>query len=68
MAALADALAARAPPEKPIVCGWPDALYVDFGLVGGAQLAWSEGPDDEPPAWLVRRRGPLPRRGAPPNA
>jgi len=53
MAALADALAARAPPEKPIVCGWPDALYVDFGLVGGAQFAWSEGPDDELPAWLV---------------
>src|SRR6476659_6611108 len=53
MAALADALAARAPPEKPIMCGWPDAFYVDFGLVGGAQFAWPEGPEDEPPAWLV---------------
>ena len=28
-------------------------IYIDGGLVGGGQLAWSEGPDDEPPAWLV---------------
>ena len=45
MAALADALAAHAPPEKPIVCGWPDALHVDFGLVGGGAIR------------LVRRTG-----------
>src|SRR5882672_6059285 len=53
MAALTDALMAHAPPEKPIICVWPDAIYVDQGLVGGAQLAWSDGPEDEPPEWLV---------------
>jgi biotin-(acetyl-CoA carboxylase) ligase len=53
MAALADALAAHAPPEKPIACVWPDAITVDHGLIGGAQFAWSDGPEKEPPDWLV---------------
>ncbi len=53
MAALADALAAHAPPEKPIDLVWPDAIRVDAGLVGGGRLAWSEGPEDLPPQWLV---------------
>jgi len=53
MAALTDALAAHAPPEKPIACVWPDSIYVDQGLVGGAQFAWSDGPEDQPPDWLV---------------
>lgn len=53
MAALSDALAAHAPPQTPIVCIWPDAIHVDAGLVGGGQLAWSEGPEDELPDWLV---------------
>jgi len=53
MAALTDALAAHAPPEKPIACVWPDSIYVDQGLVGGAQFAWSDGPEDRPPDWLV---------------
>jgi hypothetical protein len=53
MAALADALAAHAPPEKPIACVWPDAIAVDRGLVGGGQLAWAQGPEGEPPQWLV---------------
>ena len=53
MAALTDALIAQAPPEKPIVCVWPDAINVDGGLVGGAQLAWPDGPEDQPPDWLV---------------
>jgi biotin-(acetyl-CoA carboxylase) ligase len=53
MAALNDALAAHAPPEKPIVCAWPDAIYVDYGLVGGAQFTWADGAEDEPPQWLV---------------
>jgi biotin-(acetyl-CoA carboxylase) ligase len=53
MAALEDALAAQAPPEKPLTCAWPDALYVDYGLVGGAQLAWPDGPEDQVPDWLV---------------
>jgi hypothetical protein len=53
MAALIEALAAHAPPEKQITCTWPDAIRVDQGLVGGGQFAWSEGPEDEPPQWLV---------------
>jgi len=53
MAALTDALIAHAPPNKPIACGWPDAIYIDQGLVGGGQLAWAGGPEDEPPGWLV---------------
>src|SRR5215471_3600105 len=50
MSALADALAAHAPPEKPITIDWPDAIRIDQGLIGGGRLAW---PDDavenEPP-------------------
>ena len=53
MTALADALAAHSPPEKPMAIDWPDAVSVDGGLVGGGRLAWPEGPEDEPPAWLV---------------
>jgi biotin-(acetyl-CoA carboxylase) ligase len=53
MCALADALASYAPPEKPIQFVWPDAIHVDGGLVGGGRLAWSDGPEDEPPQWLV---------------
>ena len=53
LAALGDALATHAPPEKPIEFVWPDAVTVDSGLIGGAQLAWADGPDDEPPRWLV---------------
>jgi hypothetical protein len=54
MAALADALAVHAPPEKPIAFDWPDAIRVDGGLVGGGRLAWPVGaPEDAPPPWLV---------------
>jgi len=54
LAALADALAACAPPEKPISFDWPDAIRVDGGLVGGARLAWPAGADENaPPPWLV---------------
>jgi hypothetical protein len=54
LAALADALAVHAPPERPITFDWPDAVRVDGGLVGGARLAWPEGADEEqPPAWVV---------------
>src|SRR6187455_3217152 len=35
MTALADALLALAPPEKPLAIDWPDAIRVDGGLVGG---------------------------------
>ena len=53
MAALGNSLAAYAPPEKRIEFVWPDAIRVDGGLVGGGQLAWSDGPEDELPQWLV---------------
>jgi hypothetical protein len=53
-AALADALAVHAPPEKPIEFVWPDAVHVDKGLVGGARLAWPAGADENAVAdWLV---------------
>jgi hypothetical protein len=52
--ALANALAVHAPPEKPIALDWPDAIYIDGGLVGGGRLAWPAGADeDAPPPWLV---------------
>ncbi|HYS47768.1 MAG TPA: biotin/lipoate--protein ligase family protein [Xanthobacteraceae bacterium] len=54
LAALADALAVHAPPEKPISFDWPDAVRVDGGLIGGGRLAWpAGGREDEPPPWLV---------------
>jgi biotin-(acetyl-CoA carboxylase) ligase len=54
MNAMTDALMAHAPPEKPIVIDWPDALRVDGGLVGGGRLAWPQGADEDAvPDWLV---------------
>jgi biotin-(acetyl-CoA carboxylase) ligase len=54
LAALADALAAHAPPEKPINIDWPGTIRVDGGLVGGGRLAAAPGAkEDEPPPWLV---------------
>src|SRR5262249_15532227 len=54
MVALADALAANAPPEKPMTIDWPDAIRVDGGLIGGGRLGWPENADEsEPPPWLV---------------
>jgi biotin-(acetyl-CoA carboxylase) ligase len=54
MTALADALAVHAPPDRPIGFEWPDAIFVDGGLVGGARLGWPEGSDeDKVPDWLV---------------
>ena len=54
MTAMTDALMAHAPPEKPIVIDWPDALRVDGGLVGGGRLAWPKGADEDAvPDWLV---------------
>lgn len=53
-AALADALAVHAPPERPIAFDWPDAIRVDGGLVGGVRLEWPIGADENEPApWLV---------------
>jgi biotin-(acetyl-CoA carboxylase) ligase len=53
-AALADALAVHAPPEKPIDFVWPDTVRVDGGLVGGVRFGWPAGADEDKPAdWLV---------------
>jgi biotin-(acetyl-CoA carboxylase) ligase len=54
MVALGDALAALAPPEKPIEIAWPDAFHVDGGLVGGGRLGWPDGASEQArPDWLV---------------
>jgi biotin-(acetyl-CoA carboxylase) ligase len=54
MVALARAMAAIAPPHKPIAIEWPDAIRVDGGLVGGGRLVAPEDADAAaPPPWLV---------------
>jgi biotin-(acetyl-CoA carboxylase) ligase len=54
MAALADALLVHASPEKMIAFDWPDAIFVDGGLIGGARMGWPQGAaEDAPPDWLV---------------
>jgi biotin-(acetyl-CoA carboxylase) ligase len=54
MVALARAMAAIAPPHKPIAIEWPDAIRVDGGLVGGGHLVAPEDADAvAPPPWLV---------------
>ncbi|BAT60395.1 hypothetical protein GJW-30_1_02932 [Variibacter gotjawalensis] len=54
MVALGDALAVHAPPEKPIHYGWPDAIMVDGGVVGGGRFAWPSGAGEQDvPDWLV---------------
>lgn len=54
MVALADALRAYAPPNKPVTIDWPDAVRVDGGLVGGGRLGWPKSArEDETPPWLV---------------
>jgi biotin-(acetyl-CoA carboxylase) ligase len=54
MVALADALLVHAPPEKLINFDWPDAVFVDGGLVGGGRLGWpADAAEDTPPDWLV---------------
>src|SRR5262252_6680614 len=54
LAALGDALAAHAPPEKPVSFDWPATIRIDGGLVGGARLGWPRGADENaPPPWLV---------------
>jgi biotin-(acetyl-CoA carboxylase) ligase len=53
MAALADTLAAHAPPDSDVRIDWPDAIRVNGGLVGGGQMAWPEGAEDARPDWLA---------------
>ena len=44
---------ARAAGESRSMFVWPDTIEVDGGVVGGGQFAWPDGPEDEPPPWLV---------------
>jgi biotin-(acetyl-CoA carboxylase) ligase len=54
MVALARAMAAIAPPHKPIAIEWPDAIRVDGGLVGGGRLVVPEDAQAAvPPPWVV---------------
>jgi biotin-(acetyl-CoA carboxylase) ligase len=54
MNAMADALSALAPPEKPIAFRYPGSLYFDGALIGGGRLAVPTGcGEDQPPDWLV---------------
>jgi hypothetical protein len=54
MAALADALAAFAPPEKPVTFAWPTTIHFDGGRLGGGRLGWPDDcAEDEVPEWLV---------------
>ena len=54
LAAVAEALLAISPPEKPLSLVWPDRVLFDGGLVGGGRLAWPEGAADGlVPDWLV---------------
>jgi biotin-(acetyl-CoA carboxylase) ligase len=54
MNALADTLAVLAPPETIINFEWPDVIFVNGGLVGGARIGWPRGCDEsERPQWLV---------------
>ncbi len=63
--ALADALLAISPPEKPLALGWPDTVWFDGGLVGGGRLGWPQNaPEHEIPPFLVygfTLRAELPR-------
>lgn len=54
MAAIADALASFAPPEKPITFTFPTTIHFDSGRLGGGRLAWPDGcAEDAVPDWLV---------------
>jgi hypothetical protein len=54
MNAVADALAAISPPEKPITFSYPGSIHFDGALIGGGRLAWPESAGEEDvPAWLV---------------
>lgn len=54
MTAMADALAAHCPPERPVRLGWPDRLIYDGARIGGGRFAVAPGcAEDQVPDWMV---------------
>lgn len=57
MAALGDALGAHCPPETSVTFGWPDAVMVDQGRLGGMRFVTAEVGEGagkaDVPAWMV---------------
>jgi hypothetical protein len=54
MTALADALAAHCPPERPVRLIWPDRVVYDGARIGGGRLAIAPGAaEDAVPDWMV---------------
>jgi biotin-(acetyl-CoA carboxylase) ligase len=54
MVALADTLTSHAQPETSVGIGWPDALSINRGLVGGGRLGWPRNAKEHAtPPWLV---------------
>lgn len=54
MVALADALAAHCPPERPVRIVWPGEIRYDKARIGGGRLAVAPGTaEDAVPDWLV---------------
>lgn len=54
MTALADALAAHCPPERPVRITWPDEVRYDGARLGGGRLAVAPGTGEEAvPDWMV---------------
>jgi hypothetical protein len=54
LAAMADALAFHAPPEKALVFAWPDTIKFDGAILGGGRIGWSAGAaETAPPDRLV---------------
>ncbi len=54
MNAVAEVISVDSPPEKPITFRFPGSILFDGGLVGGGQLSWPDGAqEDKIPDWLV---------------
>jgi hypothetical protein len=54
MVALADAMSAHCPPERPVRLIWPDEIRFDKARIGGARLALPPGTDEsQVPDWMV---------------
>lgn len=54
MTALADALGAHCPPERPVRLEWPDRVIYDAARLGGGRLAVAPGcAEDQVPDWMV---------------